>query len=82
MVEPVDPGVPLGPGQGIVVEFDDPRGLGVVRSDAGVEHPFHCTAISDGTRSIEVGSRVTFRVGPGRLGRWEASELTPTVDGS
>jgi cold shock CspA family protein len=71
-------GVPLGPGRGTVVSFDDPRGLGVVRSDDGVEHPFHCTAVADGTRSIEVGTAVTYRVVPGRLGCWEASDMRPT----
>jgi cold shock CspA family protein len=70
-------GVPLGAGRGTVVSFDDPRGLGVVRSDEGVEHPFHCTAIADGTRAIEVGTAVTYRVVPGRLGRWEASDMRP-----
>ena len=70
-------GVPMGPGRGTVEAFDDPRGLGVVRSDDGVEHPFHCTAIADGTRTIAVGTPVTYRVAPGRLGRWEASDLRP-----
>jgi CspA family cold shock protein len=70
-------GVPLGPGRGTVVEFDDPRGLGMVRSDGDLELPFHCTAIADGTRTIEVGTAVTFRVSAGRLGRWEASDLRP-----
>ena len=70
-----DPGVPLGPGRGTVVEFDDPRGLGVVRSDAGVEYPFHCTAIADGTRTIAVGTPVTFTVVPGHHGRYEASSV-------
>jgi len=72
-------GAPLGPGRGTVVEFDDPRGLGVVRSDDGVDLPFHCTAITDGTRTIEVAAVVTFRVAPGRLGRWEASDVTPVT---
>ena len=70
-------GVPLGPGRGTVVSFDDPRGIGLVRSDDGVEHPFHCTAIADGSRAVEVGTVVTYRVAPGRLGRWEASDLRP-----
>jgi len=68
-------GVPLCPGRGIVEAFDDARGLGMVRTDQGVGHPFHCTAIADGTRTIEVGTEVTYRVAPGRLGRWEASDL-------
>ena len=70
-------GTPLGAQQGSVVEFDDPRGLGTVRSLAGVDYPFHCTAVADGTRTIEVGTDVTFSVAPGRLGRWEAVALTP-----
>ena len=65
-------GVPLGAQHGSVVAFDDPRGLGTVRSSTGVDYPFHCTAIADGTRSIEVGAAVSFAVAAGRLGRWEA----------
>jgi cold shock CspA family protein len=71
------PGVPLGPGRGVVESFDDPRGLGVVRSDLGVDYPFHCTAVADGTRTIEAGTPVAFRVAPGRSGRWEATDLVP-----
>ena len=46
-------------------------------TDDGVEHPFHCTAIAEGGRTIEVGAVVTFRVSAGRLGRWEATNLSP-----
>jgi cold shock CspA family protein len=60
---------------GVVTEFDDPAGFGTVTADDGVEHFFHCTAIADGSRTIEVGARVAFEVVPGRLGRWEASDL-------
>ena len=70
-------GVPLGAQQGSVVEFDDPRGLGTVRSDEGVEYPFHCTAVADGTRTIEVGTRVCFLVVPWHQGRYEAVALSP-----
>jgi cold shock CspA family protein len=69
--------VPLAPGRGVVASFDDPRGLGVVRSDDGVDYPFHCTAIADGSRSIDEGAAVAFLVAPGRLGRWEATDLRP-----
>lgn len=62
---------------GVVTTFDDPRGLGTVRGDDGAELPFHCTALSDGTRTIEVGTAVRFRVVPGHLGRWEASDVEP-----
>jgi cold shock CspA family protein len=62
---------------GTVTEFDDPKGWGTVTSDDGVEHFFHCSAIADGTRTIEVGTVVTYDVVPGRLGRWEAASLRP-----
>lgn len=52
--------------------FDEARGLGVVMSDDGTCHPFHCAALADGTRTVDVGARVRFRVVAGRLGRWEA----------
>lgn len=61
--------------QGEVATFDEERGLGTVRSPDG-EWPFHCTAIADGSRRIEVGARVSFRVVAAALGRWEATELT------
>ena len=69
--------VGLGGGSGVVVEFDDPRGIGTVAADDGSTHPFHCTAIADGSRTIQVGTRVTWRIEAGRLGRWEAVAITP-----
>jgi cold shock CspA family protein len=68
-------GIPLGAGRGTVASFDDPRGIGVVHAVGGAEYPFHCTAVADGSRTVAVGAEVTFRVAPGRLGRWEATEL-------
>jgi cold shock CspA family protein len=62
---------------GVVTEFDEPAGIGTVTAEGGVEHFFHCTAIADGTRTIDVGARVAFEVVPGRLGRWEATDLRP-----
>jgi CspA family cold shock protein len=69
--------VPLGICTGVVLQFDDPRGLGEVASDAGVTYPFHCANIANGTRQIDVGAAVTWKVVPGRLGRWEAADLRP-----
>ncbi len=66
---------------GRVESFDVNRGTGVVVDDAGDEYPFHCTAIVDGSRAIEPGTRVTFEVTPG-LGRWEAAALRPTTTGT
>lgn len=62
---------------GVVTAFDDPRGLGEVTGSDGVVRPFHCTAIAGGSRTIEVGVPVRFVVVAGRLGRWEAAEVTP-----
>jgi cold shock CspA family protein len=63
---------------GTVTAFDDDRGLGEVADDEGAAWPFHCTAIADGSRTILVGTAVTFDVIPGRLGRWEATGLRPS----
>jgi cold shock CspA family protein len=60
-------------GTGVVAEFDELRGLGVIRGDDGADVPFHCTAIADGSRTVETGRRVSYEVVPGLLGRWEAS---------
>ena len=63
---------------GIVVDFDDAKGWGHVRDDASATERFlHCTAIADGSRTIEVGTRVSYRVVAGRLGRWEAAGVRP-----
>ena len=64
--------------QGRVDTFDDPRGYGMVLADDG-RGPwfFHCTAIADGTRTIEVGASVTFEVVAGHLGHYEAIDLRP-----
>ena len=61
--------------QGTVTEFDEPRGLGTIESE-GRTLPFHCTQITDGTRTIEVGAAVTFEVRAGGMGRWEAAQVT------
>lgn len=61
---------------GTVVAFDEPRGLGTIEAD-GTDYPFHCTAITDGTRTIDVGTAVTFDVRPGGMGRWEATSVEP-----
>lgn len=60
---------------GRVVAFDDAVGLGQVESDAGVRYPFHCIEIADGTRTIAVGTAVTFAL-LCKLGRYEAAQIT------
>ena len=68
--------------RGRVSEFDAAVGLGRVESggggagdagDTGESYRFHCTQIADGSRSIEVGTEVSFSLVPGRLGQWEAA---------
>jgi cold shock CspA family protein len=67
--------------EGRVVAFDEARGLGEVEANpegSGERYPFHCTALIDGTRSIRVGERVTFRVVAGPIGTTEAASISPT----
>jgi cold shock CspA family protein len=64
--------------RGTVTEFDEQRGLGTVVAGDGTPHLFHCTQIVGGTRTIAVGTAVTFTVWP-RLGRYEAAEVTPVL---
>jgi cold shock CspA family protein len=64
-------------GVGRIVEFDGDVGLGRIEADGGASYPFHCVAIADGTRRIELGVRVRFRVVAGLPGRWEAGEIRP-----
>lgn len=62
---------------GTVSAFDDPVGLGEVLDDAGRSYGFHCTAIADGSRTIEVGVAVRFEVHAGHVGRLEAFAVAP-----
>jgi cold shock CspA family protein len=62
----------------VVAWFDEPRGLGVIRTSTGTELPFHCTAIADGSRTIPAGASVRFVVVPGAVGRWEATQIEPS----
>ncbi|MCX7621958.1 MAG: cold shock domain-containing protein [Acidimicrobiales bacterium] len=64
---------------GSVLEFDEAKGFGTVKSEEGQEYFFHCTAIADGSRTIEPGTDVVFEVVAGRRGRWEATLLRPRV---
>ncbi|MBA2282463.1 MAG: cold shock domain-containing protein [Acidimicrobiia bacterium] len=70
-----------GVAQGTVVGFDEPRGLGEITDADGHAYPFHCTRIADGSRTIAVGTDVSFVVVAGPLGRWEASEIRPSTGG-
>ena len=63
--------------EGTVTVFDDARGLGEVTATDGAVFWFHCTQIAGGTRTIAVGTRVTFDVVAGHRGRWEAATVQP-----
>jgi len=75
-------GVPL---IGRVASYDAGRGLGTVAAgDDGLVHvhpvhTFHCTAIADGSRAIEVGTRVAFVLVAGLGGVLEARAVTRIV---
>ena len=60
---------------GTVTAFDEHAGHGLVRVDDNTELFFHCTAIADGTRTIDVGATFSFLTVPGHHGRWEATDL-------
>lgn len=69
------PGAACGPRRGVVTAFDDDRGLGTVTGEDGSALSFHCTAVLDGSRFVEVGTEVLYDVAPGHLGRLEARRL-------
>ncbi len=71
--------VPVGraPLIGTVVSFDDSRGIGTIETGPDRTVPFHCSAITDGSRSIEVGTVVAVRIVAGRLGVLEARSVRP-----
>jgi cold shock CspA family protein len=62
--------------RGVVVAFDEQSGLGVVAASDGVQHPFHCIEIADGSRTIEIGTGVSFDL-LAKFGRWEAADIRP-----
>jgi len=63
--------------RGRVIEFDEEKGTGVVESLDGRMLTFHCTAIADGSRTIEVGTEVLYNAKPGHLGQWQAMAIEP-----
>lgn len=60
---------------GIVSEFASDRGLGGLTLDDGNRVIFHATAIADGSRSIEVGTRVSCTVAATHGGGVQAIEV-------
>ena len=68
-----------GPHLGRVDSFDPRRGLGTVTDDTGARYEFHATAIADGSRRIDVGTRVCFSLAPGHGGRYQARALAASA---
>jgi cold shock CspA family protein len=66
--------------EGRIESFDDARGDGTVRSDGGERFYFHCVEIADGSRTIDVGARITARRGVGHLGHDEAFTIEERRD--
>jgi cold shock CspA family protein len=60
--------------RGSVTEFDESRGLGEITDENGNVFAFHCVEITDGTRSIAIGTPVQFDV-QAKLGRYEAARI-------
>jgi cold shock CspA family protein len=61
---------------GTVTAFDEHRGWGEITADDGTVYPFHCTVLTDGSRTVQRDRPVEFDVVPGHLGRWEAASVT------
>jgi cold shock CspA family protein len=59
---------------GTISEFDEAKGLGVIVADDDHVVPFHCVEIADGTRTIDTGQAVTFRLLP-RFGAFQAGAI-------
>jgi len=61
---------------GRIAAFDDFAGRGEIEASGGLRFPFHCTAIADGSRTIDPDTAVKFRLVPGPLGALEATRIT------
>jgi cold shock CspA family protein len=59
---------------GTVTAFDESVGLGTITSEGGAEHAFHCIEIADGSRTIAVGTTVSFDL-LAKFGRYEAASI-------
>ncbi|HUY17329.1 MAG TPA: hypothetical protein VMV11_07185 [Acidimicrobiales bacterium] len=64
---------------GVVLSFDDRRGDGLVRSDAGETLYFHCVSINDGSRHVDEGERISARRAVGHRGHDELVSIERLV---
>jgi len=70
-----------GPVPGVVTEWDDDRGIGVVHTDDGRDLDLQCTDLTDGSRTTSVGTMVSVVVVPGHHGRWQAVDVRVRAGG-
>jgi cold shock CspA family protein len=59
---------------GMVREFDEAKGIGVIVGGDERTFLFQCIEIADGTRTIDVGQQVSFRPLP-RFGSFQAGAV-------
>ncbi len=64
--------------EGAIEDFDEGRGDGHLLGDDGVRYYLHCVAITDGSRTIEIGVRARGRRSVGRLGHDEVIAVSKT----
>lgn len=62
--------------KGTVTSFDAGVGLGEITDAEGVVVAFHCIAIADGSRLVDIGATVEFDW-LAKLGRYEATSIRP-----
>ena len=62
---------------GVVTEFDEHVGLGLIRIEGRGELPFHSINIADGTRTIGIDANISAEVFWHPRGRFEAREIVP-----
>ena len=62
-------------GLGVVRSFDDDRAIGLIDLDDGSVLDFHSTALSDRSRQVAVGQRVSVSIEPTHGGLREAREV-------
>ncbi len=61
--------------EGVVADFDEHAGWGVLAADDGERFFFHCVSIRGGGRRIDVGVRAGATRSVGQRGRDEATDV-------
>ncbi|HET9090357.1 MAG TPA: hypothetical protein VFN54_08715 [Acidimicrobiales bacterium] len=61
--------------EGVIADFDEHAGWGLLAADDGETYFFHCVSIRGGGRHINVGVRVGATRSVGQRGHDEASDV-------